>query len=347
MAISWVSGCDEMGKTAGPKPKETQSVALGSAAPAPSARRRSGGGDVEVPDVFSATDQALWDGRPSLGGIWVASPDAVNPERVIIRNTGNGKSVTGALFRRERENPGPPLQMSSDAAEALGLLAGQPATVSVTALRRDEPVEEVVAKPTAELAAADEVDTAPSVEPGAEPDSDVGSVAAAAIDKAEGVAPADDSGPAPAADATAATSAESAPQPAKKGFLAGLFKPRTPKGDPGAPLSAIAVDSTPTAVTVEPTGEAAAPEAVETAPLDSTPAAATRNFRYAIGAFSVEANAQTVADALGKAGFTASIQPGKSGEKPIWAVYASGTGDQADLLSKIKEMGFKDAYLVK
>lgn len=94
--------------------------------------------DVEAPDVFSATDQALWDGRPSLGGVWVASPEAVDPERVILRNMANGKFVIGALFRRERDNPGPALQISSDAAAALGLLAGQPGKISVTALRREE-----------------------------------------------------------------------------------------------------------------------------------------------------------------------------------------------------------------
>jgi len=94
--------------------------------------------DIEAPEVFSVTDMALWDGRPSLGGVWVASPDAVDPERVILRNTANGKFVIGALFRRERDNPGPTLQISSDAANALGLLAGEPGKVSVTALRREE-----------------------------------------------------------------------------------------------------------------------------------------------------------------------------------------------------------------
>lgn len=94
--------------------------------------------DVEAPEVFSVTDMALWDGRPSLGGVWVASPQAVDPERVILRNPANGKFVIGALFRREAENPGPSLQISSDAAEALGLLAGQPGKISVTALRREE-----------------------------------------------------------------------------------------------------------------------------------------------------------------------------------------------------------------
>ena len=94
--------------------------------------------DVEDPSIFQTTDQALWDGRPSLGGVWVASPDAKDPERVILRNTANGKFVIGALFRRELDNPGPKLQISSDAATALGLLAGEPGKVSVTALRREE-----------------------------------------------------------------------------------------------------------------------------------------------------------------------------------------------------------------
>ena len=94
--------------------------------------------DVEAPNVFQANDDALWDGRPSLGGVWVASPEAVDPERVILRNPANGKFVIGALFKRERDNPGPSLQISSDAAAALGLLAGQPAKINVTALRREE-----------------------------------------------------------------------------------------------------------------------------------------------------------------------------------------------------------------
>lgn len=94
--------------------------------------------DVEAPSVFQTTDDALWDGRPSLGGVWVASPNAVDPERVILRNPANGTFVIGALFKRERDNPGPSLQISSDAAAALGLLAGQPAKINVTALRREE-----------------------------------------------------------------------------------------------------------------------------------------------------------------------------------------------------------------
>lgn len=110
--------------------------------------------DVEAPDVFSATEAGLWDGRPSLGGVWVAHPDVTDPERVIIRNTTNNKFVVGALFRRERDIPGPRLQISSDAAEALGMLAGAPAQLNVTALRKEEVAVDPVASadaPTGEL----------------------------------------------------------------------------------------------------------------------------------------------------------------------------------------------------
>lgn len=104
----------------------------------PGAGNSGTGRDIEAPEVFLTTDTALWDGRPSLGGIWVASPEAKDPERVVMFNPATGKSVNGALFRRERDNPGPTLQMSSDAAEALGMLAGQPTQIRVTALRRQE-----------------------------------------------------------------------------------------------------------------------------------------------------------------------------------------------------------------
>ena len=142
--------------------------------------------DVEAPDVFQVTEDGLWDGRPSLGGVWVAYSDVRDPERVIIRNTETGGFVIGALFRRERENPGPRLQVSSDAANALGMLAGAPAKLNVTALRREEVADEadaeallsdsdaggaVVAAPAAEKAAvpAQDAKAKPAAKPAADP----------------------------------------------------------------------------------------------------------------------------------------------------------------------------------
>lgn len=100
--------------------------------------------DVEAPEVFEVTEEGLWDGRPSLGGVWVAHPTATDPERVIIRNEDNGRFVIGALFRRERDTPGPALMVSSDAAAALNVIAGSPTQLQVTALRREDVPEPVV-----------------------------------------------------------------------------------------------------------------------------------------------------------------------------------------------------------
>ncbi|MFM2391161.1 MAG: hypothetical protein RLZZ437_2716 [Pseudomonadota bacterium] len=156
--------------------------------------------DVEAPDVFQTTDSALWDGRPSLGGVWVASPDATDPERVILRNPANGSFVIGALFRRERDNPGPKLQISSDAAEALGVLAGQPVQISVTALRREEAPE------PAPSVRAPVLDTAEQLDPATNTD-DIAAGAAAAIDRTAATATA-------TAPAAAPTPEPAAPPPA-------------------------------------------------------------------------------------------------------------------------------------
>lgn len=158
--------------------------------------------DVEAPSVFQVTDKGLWDGRPSLGGVWVAHPDVTEPERVIIRNTANSKFVIGALFRRERANPGPAFQVSSDAAAALGMLAGSPAQLNVTALRR----EEASVPGAAEDATGDGTeDGAQSLAPGTVETSTLDPVAgaAAAIEAADEVRPPAAAAPQPARVAAA------------------------------------------------------------------------------------------------------------------------------------------------
>jgi len=144
--------------------------------PAPIDSTRLVDRDVEAPDVFQVAEDGLWDGRPSLGGVWVAHPRADDPERVIIRNEENGRFVIGALFRRDRDAPGPDLMVSSDAAEALDLLAGDPTPLNVTALRREE-----VADPDADVSS-----------PNARPE-----ISATALDTPE-AAPAAPAAPAPA-----------------------------------------------------------------------------------------------------------------------------------------------------
>jgi cell division septation protein DedD len=262
----------------GENPFARKSGTTGDATPAAARSTRLVDRDVEAPQVFQTTDSALWDGRPSLGGVWVASPDTKDPERVIIRNTANGKFVIGALFRREVMNPGPKLQISSDAAAALGILAGQPSEISVIALRREEaPVETDATKPI--LDASETVETT-SIDPITS--------AAAAIDRAEG-------------------------------------KPAAAPTQPAAPVAAAAPAPTP-------------------APAAPAPAPAASGRTIQIGIFSVEANANRAAAALKKAGLAADIRKEESKGKALWSVTSRG---DAAALSKVKGLGFPDAYFLK
>ena len=175
--------------------------------------------DVEAPEVFQITESGLWDGRPSLGGVWVAHPEAKDPERVIIRNEANGKFVIGALFRREREVPGPRFQVSSDAADALGLLAGAPVTLNVTALRREEVQDPTAPDPTAgnqPLEPEDEIAEA-TLDDSGEVETNPIAAAAAALDEVEAAA---GTGTTVAAE----TPAPAAPAP-RAPVPAGLSKP--------------------------------------------------------------------------------------------------------------------------
>lgn len=170
---------------------------------APAARKATGQ-EIEAPDIFQTTDSALWDGRPSLGGIWVASPDVTDPQRVVMFNPATGKTITGALFRRERENPGPKLQLSSDAAEALGILAGAPTEIRVTALKKEQVAEEA---PTAAAPAEGAAPADPAAKPGK--DGDAAAIASAALAAVDAKKPADGK---PAAD----TAKDPAKDPAAK-----------------------------------------------------------------------------------------------------------------------------------
>ena len=294
--------------------------------------------DVEAPEVFQITDTALWDGRPSLGGVWVASPDAVNPERVILRNEANGKFVIGALFRRERDNPGPKLQISSDAADALGMLAGQPGKLNVTALRREDG--------PAKVAPADlgDVET-PAVDPIA--------AAGAALDRADGAAaptagtdiaaiapaPQDELDPTPRPGETKRAARKRARAAAKAAAATAAIEPALDgtaalAGAPALPAPAPALEV------------AALPAADAVADPVAPPAPTGGSARIQIGIFSVEANAQRAADTLTAGGVKADIRKEDSNGKAFWSVIASGDGGSKALLAKVKALGFSDAYVV-
>ncbi len=297
--------------------------------------------DVESPQTFNLTGQALWDGRPSLGGVWVAHSSVKDPERVLIRDTKNGKSVVGALFRRERENPGPSIQVSSDAAEALGMLAGQPAELAVVALKR----QEVDLTPAAEVTPATEA-----------------AATAAATDTSEGqiaAAPSDSGTTATAASTEAASAAQEtavAPGKKKRGLFGGLFK-RKPKVEPAQDAMGVPVASSAGAGAIEQTpldpvvGTAAAGIAAAEAKTTAAASAgaAIKRAYVQIGIFSTEENANRAVGQMKKSGMSATVVPDQSNGKTYWRVIVGPTASVAErdaLAGRVKALGYPDAYPV-
>lgn len=300
-----LSACDEQARNSSDS-RADRAIAPGTGATVRMVER-----DVEAPDVFQVDEPGLWDGRPSLGGVWVAHPEAGDPERVIIRNDTNGKFVIGALFRRERENPGPRLQVSSDAAATLGILAGAPTVLNVTALRREEtPAEPVAAADTPPQPAPAATAAAPATEAETPPQPRVramrdGGIAVASL------------------------------QPGSSDRTPQRTSPRMAEG-------AIS-DVTASAEAAISRAEAAAPQRQAAAA-----PAIDRPF-VQIGIFSVQDNATRTARQMRSAGLKVNVLEEQSQGKTFWRVTVgpSGTVDErGQVLANVRQMGFTDAYAV-
>lgn len=290
--------------------------------------------DVEAPEVFHVSETGLWDGRPSLGGVWVAHPNAHDPERVMIRNAATGQTVIGALFRRERENPGPRFQVSSEAANALGILAGAPTAIEVTALRLQrvemelEPEPATAAEETLALAPAG---TAPA--------------AAAATPT-----------PVPAPVATPASAPEGTVEiavadPPRRRTLADLFRrrPREPEGIAETTLAPVAGVSTATVAAGTAAASVAAPDTQPAAPAPAPQGARIDRPFVQVGIFSVEQNAQNTRAQMQAAGLSAEVRRGRVGENLFWRVVvgpAGSTAERGEILRRVRGLGFADAYAV-
>ena len=89
----------------------------------------------EKPEILNVSSAVIWDGDQTLGGIWVSHPDVETPERVLIKNISNGKSVVGAVFQQTKKmNPGSAI-ISSDAAKELNIVQNEQTKVQITAVR--------------------------------------------------------------------------------------------------------------------------------------------------------------------------------------------------------------------
>ncbi|MGJ8622325.1 MAG: SPOR domain-containing protein [Yoonia sp.] len=308
-----LAACDENGEfafpPAGGAASETDQAATA---------QRVSEQDVERPDIFAADDRGLWDGRPSLGGVWVAHPDVQDPERVRIRNTENDREIIGALFRRERENPGPVFQISSDAAEELGILPGAPTNLSVVVLRREEVVEILP-----------EAETNPVI---SDLDAPV-NVVAQPLEPAPAAAEAGADALAATADAAGGAvdaAADTADAAVQTGALA---------------ATAAAATVADTAAATDNASDAGNDVIDVSSVLSATPAPADGP-RAQVGVFSVERNANAAVETIQQAGIAATVTPQEMGGRTVWRVVAGPLVD-AGVVAQLKELGFVDAFIVE
>jgi rare lipoprotein A len=278
--------------------------------------------DIEDASVFSRREPALWDGRPSLGGAWVAHPDAKTPERVIIRNMTNGQETIGALFRRERMNPGPAFQVSAEAANAVGILAGAPTEIEVIALR----TEEVEIAATGTQAAATEPANTPEAE-------QTQATQPASPETLEGD------------DASIVTATPQQPRQSRGGFFGRIFGRSASEAPATEQIETQSLDDQ----------IAAAPQP-DTAPTPPAPqpapqAASTLERPFIqLGIFSVEANARGAEATARDAGLPARTVEGQTQGNAFWRVVigpAQTSAEQSQMLARVKSLGFTDAYSVR
>lgn len=331
MGAMGLAACDENGEFAFPTAEGAQAE-VNLPANAPNQRVQEGR-DIERPDIFEVTDSGLWDGRPSLGGVWVAHPDVQDPDRVVIRNTENGRSIVGALFRRERENPGPLLQVSSDAAEELGILAGAPTDMTVIVLRRDEvevedvpAIEENPVVASLEAPVSVEAQTLDPVVPAGEAlEAGAGAAAVGAGAVAVVLPPALEAATAAAEQSVAASTAAT-----QTAAAVVVDTAQDTAAEVTAPSETIDVSSV-----------LATPVPPPPAPVEPLPAGSTAQ----VGIYSLEANAGSDAQAIIASGIQAAVLPEEMGGRTVWRVIAGPLTDTGDIV-RLKQLGFVDAFVI-
>ena len=334
-AVVGLGGCEELDFG------NSSSNAISNTPPAREARVETR--EVERPDIFSTQERGLWDGRPSLGGVWVAHPNVSDPERVLIRNTNTGVTVVGALFRRERASAGPALQVSSEAADALGMLAGAPAELTVVALRTEEVViEPEIPAEIVEPVEIEEVSEAPeevaAPEDIAETTLDPIASAAAALDASEGVAN--------TATGVAGEIAEELVETPRERRIRLREERRAAREAERQAREAERIAAEEAAAAAQAQAQAdEVPEEQATPEIQST----LDKPYIQIGIFSVESNARDAANGLRMQSVMTQIIEGSINGRTFWRVIvgpAENAGERSSLLEQVKEMGYSDAYFV-
>ena len=315
-ALALVSGCDELGGPGTAAPEASDATAQGEPGVLRVEER-----EVERPDIFSREARGLWDGRISLGGRWVAIPEEIRADRVKITNQSNGTIIEGALFQRDANLPGPYFMVSMDAAQALGMMPGVPAELSVTVVRTETVEIPAPAPAPAEDAGEDDED-------GAESGAGAGETAEGAV----------------AAGAIAAST------------LPDAEAPRTaaaPEGDAGSdpepitsPLESTVLDALSRVEAGAGSGESGGTTAQ---PSDNAGTQPPAPFLQVASGRNRE-GADAVARRLQGAGLASSVRAGDAEGAPIYRVVTGPfetRGDYEAARAKLSELGYEDAFATK
>ena len=89
----------------------------------------------EKPKILDIAATVNWDGSQTLGGNWVSHPNIESPERVLIKNATNGRSVVGAVFQQTKNLDKGLAAISSDAAKALGVSKNTETKLQIVAIK--------------------------------------------------------------------------------------------------------------------------------------------------------------------------------------------------------------------
>ena len=89
----------------------------------------------EKPEILDIPASVTWDGEQTLGGNWISHPNVDSPDRVLIKNISNGKSIVGAIFQQTKKMETENAVISSDAARALGISKNNQTKVQIIAVR--------------------------------------------------------------------------------------------------------------------------------------------------------------------------------------------------------------------
>ena len=89
----------------------------------------------EKPEILDISASVVWDGKQTLGGNWVSHPDINSPEKVLIKNTSNGKSAVGAIFQQTRNLNKGLAAISSDAAKTLSIAKNDETKLQIVAIK--------------------------------------------------------------------------------------------------------------------------------------------------------------------------------------------------------------------